>query len=93
MDLKDCTAAQIERQAARNTSLCQRAISASRKQSGTKVDEIECPYASPVGTAMTGSIIEVGRLEGPDLAAIKATGSAGKTAAGIKAAIDAFINQ
>jgi N-acetylmuramoyl-L-alanine amidase len=60
---------------------------------GVKVDESNVLTPPPVGTAMTASIIEVGRLDGPDLVAIKAAGSAGKAAAGIKAAIDAFITQ
>ena len=44
-------------------------------------------------TDMTASIIEVGRLSGPDLAAIQMPGSTAKAASGIKAAIGAFINQ
>jgi N-acetylmuramoyl-L-alanine amidase len=60
---------------------------------GSQVSEVNVLVPPPVGTAMTASIIEVGRLEGPDLTAIKAAGSSAKAAAGIKAAIDAFINQ
>lgn len=44
-------------------------------------------------TFMAASIIEVGRLDGSDLTAIAGVGSVGKAAAGIKAAIDAFIAQ
>ena len=44
-------------------------------------------------TDMTASIIEVGRLSGPDLTAILGAGAVGKVAAGIKAALDNFIKQ
>jgi N-acetylmuramoyl-L-alanine amidase len=57
----------------------------------TEVSEVN--VLVPSYTEMTSSIIEVGRLDGPDLTAIKAPGSAAKAAAGIKAGIDAFISQ
>jgi N-acetylmuramoyl-L-alanine amidase len=58
---------------------------------GTKLDESNVLTAGY--TFMAASIIEVGRLDGSDLTFIQAAGSSGKAAAGIKAAVDAFVNQ
>ena len=60
---------------------------------GRRVESSEVNVLIPEYTDMVASIIEVGRLGGPDLPVIKAAGSASKAAAGIKAAIDNFVNR
>jgi N-acetylmuramoyl-L-alanine amidase len=60
---------------------------------GTKEDNSVAVIGPAPFTSMTASLIEVGRLDGEDLTAISAPGSAAKAASGIKAAIDAFIKQ
>jgi len=57
------------------------------------VETSEVNVLIPEYTDMVASIIEVGRLGGPDLPVIQAPGSASKAAAGIKTAIDNFVNR